>query len=475
MRTLFALLVVLSVCPAALADTLRWTNPAGGAWDDPANWDLARVPSEHDEAVLDLPNAYTVAVAGDPRVGRMYIRNGGVTLSGPGTLWSGAAWGAGGVGLFIGEVGQPASLTLAGARLYHAASFMETIRVEPGSTLRLEPGSLIYTSHSDATIAPGASLIMTGGTFNPGWTIIHGTALVTGGLLTGELIRIEPSAHITVSGAGSVMRAQEHWTQVGGEITVLNGGEIDIYSGSGTQGVAARFSLMDGGVVRCLAQSMDANSSVTVGPGGVWAGYGVTAFHCPVTFAAGSTGNLTGVFHTSPDIDQAATITRGFIALNQGMTVEIDGLTNPAAPMVPASVQSDNTYITGPLTVRVRNPNALRVGDVIPIFGHEANDTQAFSGLIAPDIGGGRQLTLTRTGNPAVSSIAVVQGLPSCYTADFDGDGDTGTDADIEAFFACLAGQCCPACASADFNGDGDTGTDADIESFFRILAGGPC
>ena len=60
-------------------------------------------------------------------------------------------------------------------------------------------------------------------------------------------------------------------------------------------------------------------------------------------------------------------------------------------------------------------------------------------------------------------------------SADFDHDGDTGTDADIEAFFACLAGDCCPACGTADFNADGDVGTDADIESFFRVLAGGPC
>jgi|GEM_PF-4927821 hypothetical protein len=58
---------------------------------------------------------------------------------------------------------------------------------------------------------------------------------------------------------------------------------------------------------------------------------------------------------------------------------------------------------------------------------------------------------------------------------DFDGDGDIGTDADIEAFFACLAGDCCVRCGSADFDGDGDIGTDADIEAFFRVLAGGAC
>ncbi len=64
---------------------------------------------------------------------------------------------------------------------------------------------------------------------------------------------------------------------------------------------------------------------------------------------------------------------------------------------------------------------------------------------------------------------------PAHCSADFNGDGDIGTDSDIEAFFACLAGTCCSTCESADFNGDGDVGTDADIESFFRVLAGGPC
>jgi hypothetical protein len=68
-------------------------------------------------------------------------------------------------------------------------------------------------------------------------------------------------------------------------------------------------------------------------------------------------------------------------------------------------------------------------------------------------------------------------GTSACGSADFNGDGDIGTDADIEAFFACLSGDCCATCdpRGADFNGDGDVGTDADIESFFRVLGGGPC
>jgi hypothetical protein len=65
----------------------------------------------------------------------------------------------------------------------------------------------------------------------------------------------------------------------------------------------------------------------------------------------------------------------------------------------------------------------------------------------------------------------------NCGTSDFNGDGDFGTDADIETFFACLGGDCCPRCFCqySDFDGDGDFGTDADIEAFFRVLAGGAC
>ncbi len=76
--------------------------------------------------------------------------------------------------------------------------------------------------------------------------------------------------------------------------------------------------------------------------------------------------------------------------------------------------------------------------------------------------------------NSATSDHASLALLGAC-TADFNGDGDVGTDLDIEAFFACLGGNCCPTCGSADFNGDGDVGTDQDIDSFFRVLGGGNC
>ncbi len=97
------------------------------------------------------------------------------------------------------------------------------------------------------------------------------------------------------------------------------------------------------------------------------------------------------------------------------------------------------------------------------------NNVTNTAGQIAYD-----QWVLHGKSEPTEMDFATVA-IVTC-TADFDGDGDIGTDADIEAFFACLGGNCCATCPpDADFNHDGDVGTDADIEAFFRVLAGGDC
>jgi hypothetical protein len=115
------------------------------------------------------------------------------------------------------------------------------------------------------------------------------------------------------------------------------------------------------------------------------------------------------------------------------------------------------------------------------IYSYNADLTERWS-IAVPNI---------NIGAPAIGSdgTLVVAGVGSnvfalrterttgCGTSDFNGDGDFGTDQDIEAFFACLAGNCCATCfaGGADFNGDGDIGTDQDIEAFFRVLGGGNC
>jgi hypothetical protein len=112
----------------------------------------------------------------------------------------------------------------------------------------------------------------------------------------------------------------------------------------------------------------------------------------------------------------------------------------------------------------------------------EASDPVNFGGSIHQGFNGLQSRSRGSSGNftaPAAAiALRIVQSNGTgCGNSDFNGDGDFGTDQDIEAFFACLAGNCCATCwpGGSDFNGDGDFGTDADIESFFRVLAGGTC
>jgi hypothetical protein len=117
------------------------------------------------------------------------------------------------------------------------------------------------------------------------------------------------------------------------------------------------------------------------------------------------------------------------------------------------------------------NANALRWGTMYNF---------RFTSSAAPQPQGAVRVGLFKpasAASPATGAVALVPTplVGTCGSADFNHDGDNGTDADIETFFACLAGNCCASCDSSDFNRDGDFGTDADIESFFRVLAGGAC
>jgi hypothetical protein len=119
------------------------------------------------------------------------------------------------------------------------------------------------------------------------------------------------------------------------------------------------------------------------------------------------------------------------------------------------------------------NANALRWGTMYN-YRFTANVAPSNAGMVTVGL-----FKPATAGSPATSASATVPAptVPHCGSADFNCDGDTGTDADIESFFLCLSGTCpaLPCTSTADFNGDGDTGTDADIEAFFRVLGGGTC
>jgi hypothetical protein len=157
----------------------------------------------------------------------------------------------------------------------------------------------------------------------------------------------------------------------------------------------------------------------------------------------------------------------------------------------------DVVVVNGQVVIREGDPVSLDIdGDGIldtAYIGRSLSSSFAFSFNTNTPVGLAPDKTVyilanlrTITGQDVVNPPANAAGTallritpvapPACCLNDFNRDGDVGTDADIEDFFACLGGDCCANCPpNADFNCDGDVGTDADIESFFRVLAGGAC
>ncbi len=144
--------------------------------------------------------------------------------------------------------------------------------------------------------------------------------------------------------------------------------------------------------------------------------------------------------------------------------------TNPAN--WPATVSSNSiTWACTPFATSP-NANAVRWGTLY---------NYRFTANVAPSGTGAATIGLFKPTTAASPATSVGASVPTpgagCGSADFDHDGNIGTDADISAFFACLSGNCCHTCdpRGADFNGDGDVGTDQDIDAFFRVLGGGAC
>jgi hypothetical protein len=165
----------------------------------------------------------------------------------------------------------------------------------------------------------------------------------------------------------------------------------------------------------------------------------------------------------------------------------------PGALLATASVAAprfNNTTSGATLEVAMSGPR-LEAGRTYFVAVRSAPVEDEWTWWLSPlapsPTGPGFRRTVTSGGNqlfgawnevtPSMPMPAVSVQVDACGTSDFNGDGDFGTDQDIEAFFACLSGQCCGTCfaGGSDFNGDGDFGTDQDIEAFFRVLAGGAC
>jgi hypothetical protein len=496
----------------APAQTARWINPSGGGFATPSNWDVGHPPAQTDTASFGPGAAYTVTLNADTTVTNLAVDTGSPTVdlgghqlhigvgTGPGVVTL-APTGTGTIsvtlrngtmtlpvlpfnsGMFIGGGGGSTTNVTIGPNASITSPYC-SINIGGAGVANVTLSGTIYLANGAypdgaVIVNAGSTLLVTSGTLSPNHlrnfggrvTMAGGTGNVTTTINTGDFT-LSGGAHLTSGGgmmcsghlaiSGGASLATYGLTDLTGSDTILDGGTFGSGGGDfGAQGSPTSLVLRNGGAINwpTAGFSFSGNPHVSVGPG------------CTVNTSVVMQG---GLLH----VDQGANMTLGVLTVGSPVTLEvaIDGANLPAAPMITCNPSSTvAATLAGTLAVIPDHPNNLHIGDQVEVIRVGAGHTiqGSFAALNAPTIGGGRQFQIIQTTQSVL--VRVVSGGSPCWNADFDGDGDVGTDADIQAFFACLAGNCCTTCASPDFDGDGDTGTTADIEAFFRILAGGPC
>jgi hypothetical protein len=470
--------ISLALSQPALAQ--RWINPAGGAYANGANWDTGTPPTSTGAAVFDLAATYTVTLAADAGLSTVTVAGGNLTVNlGGHTLFPTAN-----LTINAGEMHITNGVVGGSATVHQGLLVIEST----GSIQRVAALCNLHVDSGAEIIVRGiASDVGAGGTFS---------------VAAGGLARVESTGYTSfnltqVSGMLQIIGGRVH--QLGGTFAgqlEMNGGRLDgeanvsilsgtshFYGGAIANGFGAGLAISGPTLIEGAGTTIDVSSigasATTVGPGGTIRGNPAT-INCQGTgrlnLAGGSCANHlyrndSGVLRIEPGSSGPSAIH----CLGQpsvGLEFVLDAALQPAFA-ARAVDPFFSPVLSGSLTLEVRNPNVLRVGNELVLLTCLAPLSGSFSPVNVPILNGGRQLQVIIQTNQVVARV--VAGGNPCWSADFDGDGDTGTDADIETFFACIAGNCCATCASADFNSDGDTATDADIEAFFRILAAGNC
>jgi hypothetical protein len=464
---------------AAQAQDIRWINPAGGAFGDAANWEggvapTQTPPSYPNPARFDLNAAYAVS-AGDIAVDGLKFLAGDVTFApgrvntprvevgvpgGPQTRFvlatgslsfaNGSSYSpmyltirnavVEGAGLLVPWAGQITLSDGADVTLDVNKHFSQTnVAVDATSTLR------VRSYQYGGSFQSNGRVVMDGGTLSYNGLTISGFLHATGSVLAADSLGITGRVELL-----DTRVTANFWSNgaVGGDVSARGTGSV-ISVGS----VTGDIRLSDGAQ---LASPCTASSAARV--------HVMTGASAPLV-------NLThpdSVLRAHPSQARPLGPT-GVYCGQAGLEFVIDALDLPQGPQV-----TTNYPVGGRLAIEVTNSNALRAGQQVPLLRLGETGSAQFAAMNLPQLAGNRRLDVSTIGG-VLTLLVLTGGNQPCWTIDFNGDGDYGTDQDIEAFFACIAGNCCAACGSADFNGDGDFGTDQDIEAFFRLLAGAPC
>ena len=235
--------------PIPADSDLAWVDPAGGSFQSSDNWFPFQVPTDTDNAIFDLDDAYTVTFAGDAETaavgvytddvtwdlnGHTYAHDDATTLgdesgdSGHLTVVDGTVTGHGDVTI-AATAGSEGSLTVSTGGVWSHPHRTMYASFRGDGMLTIENGGSVHSGRGSTSIHTGSTglAIVTG----PGSTWTIADDLHVGGSGMGEL-------HVTDGGTVSAFYLQ----------TIINGA-IDVTGADSLLAVTSRIDLGGNGPV----------------------------------------------------------------------------------------------------------------------------------------------------------------------------------------------------------------------------------
>ncbi|CAN5331467.1 hypothetical protein BH09PLA1_BH09PLA1_24410 [soil metagenome] len=266
-----------------LLAAVSWTNAAGGAWNDAANWSSnPALPGAADDVSIDLPGTYTVTLANTAASVKSVALGG---TSGTQTLAvnvdlalaTASSVGANGVfSLAAGFLIGPGDLTVSGGLLWSGGamrtSSSKTIISSSGTLSMIGAGvkQLGRILQNDGTATWTAGNVFSGGVLNNNGSFSVNTNVTIAWLadLGSGAFNNNASGTLTKTGTGDLQFLVSN-----GSLSINNSGHADIlagslsYNGGGSHTQSGQFNVKEGALLRFDASFAHGASSSLVGEG----------------------------------------------------------------------------------------------------------------------------------------------------------------------------------------------------------------
>lgn len=276
---LFSLLSLFLSLGRLSADTVTWTNDAGGSYHSPENWEPNRVPGMGDTAVFDLTNRpYTVTWSSSIGCMAVNVNAGTLTWVLNGNTYSHSNWPP----TKIGTTTRAVDLTITNGTVSAMAGYKTPLASVSGSgtVLRLMKASLNLSYPGVgpyvkvfANAAPAGSLNSWGSRTDGGVGIGARMIFTNGAKIASTRMVLNAGTLISIAGGNSAIGIAQGFP-AGSFVELLNGADVAQAFPDGSKQTAVRGTMTLAGNSRYYAAYPSYGQTFAVQPGGIVQGYG---------------------------------------------------------------------------------------------------------------------------------------------------------------------------------------------------------